>query len=297
MQPAVLIYNPRSGSYHPKRLPPLREALRAAGYDAEPRPTTGPGAATEIARQAAADGVTTVFANGGDGTVRETAAGLLGTEVVLGVLPAGTANVLVRAFNLPMRPLDIARRIGDYEPRLIDVGRLSNSSGDAMPFLMMASCGLDAQVMAREMPISKRILGRFAYGWEIFKGWMTYGYPTLKAHGDQGEALPGSLIVTANVAQYGGAFKMAPDADFADGLLDLVVFNGRRGATAGLIRDLILGRHMKRSDISVQQVRHVEIDAPANVRIQIDGDVVDVKPPWTLSLAQERLRVLLPPQH
>ncbi len=103
MRPAGLIYNPAAGRHQlGQRVPALLEALGASGFAAQALPTSGPGNATRIARDRAAAGDEVVFAFGGDGTVREAAAGLLDSTTALGILPGGTTNVLARALRLPL---------------------------------------------------------------------------------------------------------------------------------------------------------------------------------------------------
>ncbi len=149
MRRVALIYNPAAG----------QQAACAAGAS---RPCSTPcadggarrrscgrpaarGDATGLARAAAAEGFEAVFALGGDGTVREVAAGLLGSGVPLGVLPGGTVNLLARALGLPGDPLAAAALLRPAaRPRRLDVGLAG-----ATPFLMMVSAGLDASVLAQ----------------------------------------------------------------------------------------------------------------------------------------------------
>ena len=69
-------------------------ALEAHGYRINAVPTPGPGTAAEVARRSIEAGADLILALGGDGTLNEVAAGVIGTQVPLGTLPAGTANVL-----------------------------------------------------------------------------------------------------------------------------------------------------------------------------------------------------------
>ncbi len=98
MQHVVIIANPFAGTQR-GRLDGTAacELLSEAGFKAEFRPTKEPGHATELASQAAAEGVDLVVSLGGDGTVHEVAKGLAGTETPLGVLPSGSGNDFARA--------------------------------------------------------------------------------------------------------------------------------------------------------------------------------------------------------
>lgn len=290
MRRSVLIYNPKSGRQRSRRmLPEIVGILEAADFAVEPLATTGPSDATRLARAAAEDGAEVAFALGGDGTLREVAAGLLGTSTALGPLPAGTANVLTLAFDLPRDAREVAHRLATAPIGEIDVGLL----GEA-PFLMMVSAGLDAAVMRSQHAGLKKRLGRAAMGFSALGGLLTYGFPEITvAIGDRREAA--TLVVAANIPFYGGPYRMAPAADFSDGLLDLVLFRGRgRRAVLGFAKDLLRGRHVERPDVSIERVEALEILAPPELAVQIDGDVPPVAPPLEIRVAPEKLKVLLP---
>ncbi len=94
----VVIANPFAGTTRGRLSG--REAVRLlthAGFQAEFRPTDYSGHATQLARQAVAEGKDLVISLGGDGTVHEVAKGLAGTDTPLGVLPSGSGNDFARA--------------------------------------------------------------------------------------------------------------------------------------------------------------------------------------------------------
>lgn len=291
---SLLVYNPASGRQLARRLlAPVVNELSAGGFEVEAVPTAGPGDATRLAQRAVDDGCEVVFAMGGDGTLRETAVGLLGTPVALGVLPAGTVNVLSRALGLPRHALEAARVLPRCAPQEIDVGLVGTE-----PFLMMASRGVDAVVMQGQFTAFKKRLGRVGVGLAAPGRILKYGYPELRVRhdgktGDKAESA--TMVVVSNIPHYGGGFRMAPDADFQDGLLDLVRFRGHGTlATASFVLDVLRGRHLKRSDISVDRVTEVEIDGPPEALVQIDGDVLPVsRSPLTVSLSPRHLTVLM----
>lgn len=289
MRRSVVIYNPKSGRQVARRLlPAVLGELRAGGFAADGVPTTGPGDATRLARAAAADHEV-VFAMGGDGTLREAAVGLLGTGAALGPLPAGTANVLCLAFGLPRDARAAARVLPRCRPQEVDVGLAGGE-----PFLMMASCGVDAAVMARQNARLKRLLGPGAVMWTALSHLWTYAYPEIELRFG-GRTVRARLAVISNVPYYGGAYQLAPRADFRDRRLDLFLFHGRGGTkTFALCLDLARGRHLARRDVEAVTVEAVEILGPPDAPLQIDGDVLAASPPLTVGLAPQRLRVLLP---
>ena len=76
--------------------------LAERGWDVSVRLTERPGHATELAREAATQGYDMVVAVGGDGTIGEVAAGLVGTSTTLGVLPVGTGNQWAHMLDQPL---------------------------------------------------------------------------------------------------------------------------------------------------------------------------------------------------
>ncbi|MDY7091893.1 MAG: diacylglycerol kinase family lipid kinase [Acidobacteriota bacterium] len=292
MRRAALIYNPISGRQRAaRRLMPLLKALRGAGYKAEPMPTEGPGDATQLASGAVAGGdLEAVFALGGDGTVRETAAGLVGSRVPLCPLPGGTTNVLVRSLGLPGRALAAARRVGRLVPRDFDVGMCSGQ-----PFLMMASWGLDAHVLTRQNPALKARFGRGSIALQGLREWWRYPYPILEVEAD-GRKIEASFAAVCNIPLYGGSFPLAPAARFDDGLLNLVVLRGGgRWTTLGFAASVARRSHLRSKGVEHLEVESVVVRGPENLATQVDGDVLPTQLPVSVEVAPGRLRVLAPP--
>jgi diacylglycerol kinase family enzyme len=289
MHRAALIFNPRAGKgRHALLLPALLAALRQAGIAATARPTAAPGHATELARQAAAGGEI-VLAFGGDGTVREAAAGLLGSEATLGILPGGTTNVLARALGIPLDPVAAAAGLRGLATRLFDVG-LAGSE----PFLMMVSAGLDERILALVDPARKRRFGQGAIAAQGLVEWWRYGYPPLALSSGE-RTVTGSFVAVANIPLYGGRYRLAPDACCDDGHLDALVFQGRgRRATLAFAVDLALARHTGRADVVQLPLREAVLSGPPETAFQIDGDVSAQRLPVAIRLAPEKLKVLAP---
>lgn len=289
MRRAALIYNPTSGRRkHAQALDPVLATLRGGGFAVEPAPTSYAGEATVLARGLAADGCEVVFSFGGDGTAREVAAGLVGTSTALGFLPGGTANVLSHGLGLPNDPLRAAAALCTAPVCDFDVGLAGG------PFLMMVSAGLDATILAGLDLRLKRRLGKGAYVWQGMREWWRYAYPDLDILAD-GKRLTATFAAVANIPYYGGSFRLAPDAQPDDRLLDLVLFHGRgRLATLGFAFDLFRGAHVRRRDVTVLRAEEVVLAGPAGAAAQVDGDLCAERLPLTVRLAPERLKVLFP---
>lgn len=306
MKHAVLIVNRAAGGRRPDELVQRLDALLVrSGYRIDAVFTAAPGDATTLARRAAEAGADAVFALGGDGTLREAAQGLLGTGVPLGPLPGGTANVLGLALGLPRDPLVCAESICRLEPRPVDVGvvrslapRGAEAEAPEQVFLMMASAGLDARVLARLSPERKRLFGRAHIAARGLAEWWGYDYPGLLVEVD-GETHPASFVAVSNIAHYGGPFRMAPAARLDDHTLHLLVFHGTgRMPTLDFVWSAVRGRHVERADVIARPVERVVLrpreGAPGRLDAQLDGDPCPEPPPLEVRLAAEPLPVLAP---
>ncbi len=287
MHPAILIYNPKAGRWRNARLVHgLVTELATDDLAIEPVATRAPGDATTLARQAAEAGAPMVVALGGDGTLREVAAGLLGTDCVLAPLPGGTTNVIAGALGIPSDPRAAARHLKTLPALDLDVGLCGEEI-----FLMQASMGLDGRALADVSPRLKRWLGRAAVGFAALAAWWRYDYPEFELLLD-GHPVHATFAAVCNLPLYGGMVALVPQARPDDGRLDVLLFRGRgRRATFDFGRDLWRGRHLTRSDVSVLQAEEVVVTG-IDVPLQIDGD----SRPWRLGieirLASEKLRIL-----
>src|SRR3954451_11319570 len=125
----------------------VANTLRSGGWEVEVLATTGPGHARELAEYGVANKVDIVAVFGGDGTTMQAAAALVGTDVVLGVIPGGTGNLLAGNLRIPASPARAARALVRATPRLFDLGRMERPAG-AQYFAVACGAGYDARVMA-----------------------------------------------------------------------------------------------------------------------------------------------------
>lgn len=291
MRRGALLYNPAAGRRRAVRLrDELCATLAAAGWRIDAVPTTAPGDATAIAAELARAGsVEAVFAVGGDGTLREVAAGLLGSDVALGPLPAGTTNVLARALGIPRRPLAAARALSTSGPRPLAVGICG-----ATPFLMMVSAGLDAAIMAALSGELKARWGQLAVVAQGLASWRRYRFPQVTARWD-GEQQSGSFACVCNIPLYAGPFAMAPAARCDDDRLEVVLLRSRgRLATLSFTGDMVRGRHLARPDVVSACVAELELQGPPELPLQVDGDPCREALPARVRVATRRLQVLVP---
>jgi diacylglycerol kinase family enzyme len=289
---AALLFNPAAGSHRtPRTAAALERLFTRRGVRLELLATGRPGEATALAREAAARGdLTCLFALGGDGTLREVAAGVLGSELPVAVLPGGTTNVVAGALGLPRSPLAAARLLLDRgEIRSVDVGLAGGE-----PFLMQASAGLDARALAAVSPGAKRRFGRLAVVAAGLVAWARYRFPEIELEAD-GERLRATGVAVCNLPEYAGPYRLAPGGSWEDGRLDLFLFRGHgRRAALGVGLALVRGRHAVRPEVEIRPVGEVRLLGPAGIDFQVDGDLLRPRLPLAIRLAPGRLRLLAP---
>ena len=138
----LVIVNPYATTVS-DRLKNLVVYALAARYEVETVDTEKRAHATQICREAAAEGYDVVVAFGGDGTVNEAANGLAGSDTPLTTLPGGSTNVWCRTLGIPADVVDatehLLRMADRFEPRRVDLGHVNDRH-----FVFAAGAGIDA---------------------------------------------------------------------------------------------------------------------------------------------------------
>jgi YegS/Rv2252/BmrU family lipid kinase len=289
----VLIYNPTAGQRDKRSLThALIDRMRAEGIELANAPTRGPGHATRIVREHLPEKPDVVAVWGGDGTVSEAAAALLGTDVPLAILPGGTSNVLAVELGIPFDVARACRLMLDGEVRTVRAAVANDR-----PFLLMAGVGLDARVMGKMSLRLKRWFGRAGIFVTALTEFLRYEFPRLDVEVD-GEHHAATFAVVANSRHYAGDWIVAPDASAESDTLEVLIFDSRRR------RDLLRlflgmkggrGEHLERKLARIVRGRAVRIVSlePYAVEVQVDGDCV-LETPLVCRVAERRLRVLAP---
>jgi diacylglycerol kinase (ATP) len=286
------IFNPRSG--HNARTPYLLEHARTFvahhRLSASVVLTEHPRHATALAREAVADGCKLVVAIGGDGTLNEVAAGLIGTDAALGLVPCGSGNGLGRHLGIPNPGDGAFRNLLHGHIRVIDTGTVNG-----LPFFNLMGIGFDAEISARFNRLTRR--GLPAYVATTLRAW--WGYRPLKCtihHDEKTISTEAFLLTVANSDQYGNDCYIAPGARVDDGQLDLVVLRGVNLLNAGPLAARLF---LKKIDGSRNTLRlrgtRFEIHRPSRAPIHTDGEVHHLEERLLVKVQPRSLRVIVPP--
>lgn len=251
-------------------------ATATRGY--ELRLTAGPGDAVGIA--AGAVGFDTVLALGGDGVIHEVVNGLMrlpgSARPQLGVIPLGSGNDYARTLGMARNDVEGAfAQLVRGTVRELEVGRVNG-----VHFMQTLSFGLDAAIALDTT--DRRAANTSQEGEALFvtsglkilsraKG----GFPCTARFDGEGPVELKTLIFAVQVGPtYGGGFRICPDADPGDGLLD-VCYNVKKPllphllALFGLARG---GRHARSSVVSLRHIRHAVLDFAEEPPCQVDGE-------------------------
>ena len=155
-----VIVNPASGQ-NETILNTLNRNFRATGLDWDIAITKKAGDATRLAQEAAASGEIDVVAiYGGDGSVMEAAAGLIGSKVPLAILPGGTNNVMSVELGVPKGLADAAALIGGAPAKIraVDMGQMNDHL-----FILRVGIGYEAVINETADREMKDRYGGFAY--------------------------------------------------------------------------------------------------------------------------------------
>jgi diacylglycerol kinase (ATP) len=173
---------------------------------------------TRRARRAAEEGCERILAAGGDGTQHHVAQGLAGTPCALAPIALGTGNDLAAALGYPRDVLASAERALTGDVRRIDLGRV----GERV-YCGVAGAGFDSEV-AEYAGTVRRLRGPFVYPYSVLATLWRFRPHRVELAWDGGEFRAGLMfVVLANIDRFGGGMRIAPGADPADGLLDLVL--------------------------------------------------------------------------
>ncbi len=294
--PLTIVINPAAGGGAPARsLAEVTAVLDAAGTRYTVLESKSLEHARSLAATAAAGG-DTVVAFGGDGlagalaaAVAETAAGRPGNggaaAPCFGVIPCGRGNDFARSHRIPFEPAAAARVLTEGEPRpadLIEVARAGEPGADAPRMMVAGSVYLGIPAVTGEIANRTRFIrGPMVYNLAALRallGWKPSSFRMEAAGADGGQVdreFRGFGVVAANVPYFGAGMKVAPDADTADGLLDVVLL--RDAAKLTFVRALTKikdGSHVNLDQIEVLRASSVTLSTDRPMPAGADGELL-----------------------
>ena len=249
-------------------------ALRAAGHEVVD--LSGPDEAT-AARQAreALDAyrVDVLTVVGGDGMVHLGANLCADRATPLAVVAAGTGNDNARELGLPLRdPLGAAALVTAGRTRAVDLGRCVTSAGETRWWVGVLGGGFDSVVNERAARM-RWPRGPMRYNVAVARELPVFRpIPYVVTVDGERNATDAMLVAVANGPAFGGGMRVAPDASYDDGLLDVVILH--RVSRAEFVRvfpKVFKGTHVSHPRVEIVRGRRIRLEAPGIVT-QADGE-------------------------
>lgn len=303
---ALLIYNPTSARRRRSRLAEVENARRilaADGLSVELAATSERGSATRFAMQAAAETRDLVIACGGDGTINEVVNGLAGSTVALGILPAGTANILAKELCVPWDIGMAARGIARSETRRIALGAVLDADANGIPsagtgvryFLCLGGAGPDGAIVRAVHSALKDRTGILAYWAAGTQQFFQYQFPRMRVRSDEAE-MDATLVVVGRTMHYGGPFKITTGASLFEDNFEVVAYtSSSRFGYLSALPSLWAGRLRRVKGIAMWKTRQLTCTSLTGsaIHAQVDGEPVGTLP-LHFRIVPDALTILVP---
>lgn len=311
MNKGLLIYNCSAGSLSGDLLPKLITALG----NVEAHAIQDLGDLSDLATRARTLGCSWIAVAGGDGTVESVAAALIGQNIPLGVITAGTYNNFARSLDLPLDPIEACQVIRTETPRPIDAG-----FANGKPFFECAGIGLDAALFPFGEEIKSGNFARWftmlrrAYVYKPRRFTLTFDRPLRQAlqrgapheshrfarklaRSERNSLVTTALMISASNGPYFGMnFAVAPDARMDDGLLTISIF--RRYNKLELwwhFLSIAQGRRVYAPKTITLRIAKMSVSAQRPAHVHLDGSPARI---WPLEIEcrPAALEVFRPPK-
>lgn len=288
---AFVIVNPAAGQGGPN-LKQLNKLFQKAGWDWNMEITQTYGDGRRAALRAVSRGFNVVAAYGGDGTVKDVASGLAGTDVPLAILPGGTGNSVALELGIPFILSEAYKLIVQDPPniRRIDVGW---ANGNA--FLLRLGIGFEALAVQAADRQAKDRWGVLAYAIGTLAALNRSQISSYRIQVDeQIVATEGLACTIANAATTGiPGLVLSPSVRLDDGLLDLFLIRKGDLAEFTSLAASLVSPQLAPSPLLHWSGRALTIQADPPQSVETDGDVI-TQTPVNVTVQEQALSVIVP---
>ena len=230
--------------------------------------------ARDLVEGAINNGTDALVVAGGDGVISLALQALAHSDIPLGIIPAGTGNDHAREYGIPVGdPAAAADVIVAGHTETIDLGLIRASDDTTTWFGTVAATGFDSLVSDRVNRM-RWPHGRMRYNLAIVAE-LSQLRPLpfrLVLDGDREIVTDLTLAAFGNTRSYGGGMLICPDADHADGLLDLtMVSSGSRLKLVRLFPTIFTGTHVELDEVTTARARKIWVECPG-INAYADGE-------------------------
>jgi diacylglycerol kinase (ATP) len=251
--------------------------------------------ARHLAAAAVERGTDALVATGGDGVISNALQVLAGTDIPLGIIPAGTGNDHAREFAIPTKdPEAAADIVVDGWTQIIDLGRVVDTTGAHKWFGTVAATGFDSLVTDRANRMTWPH-GRLRYYVAILAELSQLRKLPFRLVLDGTREIDADITLTAfgNTRSYGGGMLICPNADYTDGLLDITMaHSASRTKLIRLFPTVLKGTHIGLDGVSTARAKTIHVECPG-INVYADGDFA-CPLPAEISAVPAALQILRP---
>ena len=285
---AALVVNTKSrrGKAQFKQVCGLLDSLP---YPVDSHAVEDPGKLCDVLAQALDKKPDLVILGGGDGTVSGLVDQLVGKDIVLGVLPFGTANSFARTLGIPLDMPGAVEVLRVGRPRRIDLGMI-----DGDYYANCAALGISPQIAETVPHGLKRVAGKLGYlTWAAWQFARFRPFTLIVGEGEKAERLRVVEVRISNGPYHGGT-ELVESADVASG--EIVVQAVLGHVKRRLVKNWgasVLGLEARHDDVREFHGRSIRLATEPRLPISIDGEVL-AKTPVTASIAAGVIEVMAP---
>lgn len=295
----TVLTNPASGHGNaPHAAEKAIERLQQRGVDAVAIVGSDAEHARRLLDAAVEKGTDALVVVGGDGVISDALQSLAGTDIPLGIVPAGTGNDHAREFGLPTKdPAAAADIVADGWTEIVDLGRIRDRKGMTKWFGTVAAAGFDSLVTDRANRM-RWPRGRMRYNLAMLAELSQLRLLPFRLVLDGREEIVTDLTLAAfgNTRSYGGGMRICPNADHTDGQLDItMVHSASRSRLIRLFPTVYRGTHVDLDAVTTARARSIEVESPGSAVINVyaDGDYACALPA-EISAVPGALQILRP---
>ncbi len=283
------IVNPISGIGRQKVIEKLiDEHLDRTIFDYEIAYTKAAKHAIELSKEAASRNIDVVVAVGGDGSVNETAKGLVGSNTAMAIIPTGSGNGLARHLNIPLNLKKAMKLINNGKETRIDSIQLNNET-----FVNVAGIGFDAHIGWQFAKYGKR--GFSSYIKVIMREFPKYKAQDFEIIIEGKSIIKNAYLISfANGSQWGNNAHIAPNADIRDGILDIAILKDFKIFSALSIGYKLFKKTLHESaHLEILKAKEVIVKQKGNIA-HIDGEPLEVGNELKIKVNPLSLKVIVP---
>ena len=296
---ATIFINPHASSGRAlAMLPRLQKLFEELSFTAQFVTTKTSQELEDRVREAIAGGEKLLLALGGDGTFQGLINAAFGSDVILGVIPAGGGNDFAAALGLPRDPLEAAKAVLRGSPRFVDLVRVRTAEGQTRLYAGGGGVGLDAEAARFASGAFRHFPGRTRYiasALRALAGFVPLDlrleFPDSDISAQESKAFVAAVL---NSPSYGAGLKLAPGATIDDGSLDVVLIQDLEALEIlALLPRLMASGELRNSRVKRWQAKQVRITTSKSCIFHGDGEVLG-STPVELEVVPKAISVLAP---